>query len=201
MLINWNSIIHLNFDCFTHIKQLYPILSRFCDLRDTILLRMNVFPNWILSINIFQLSSFYYLKLRPYPYSWRAHIFFNTHICHLDIADLDRPLLFRLLFFAFFLIFGCFLCFFSLISFPSLHFLFSFFSHESLNDNHFFLFLLFFRFWFSIHLPFLFFFFWFVKILVSRVRLITLHIRIFILLPVLFNNLKLMETFPLDALL
>ena len=135
VLIDWDAVIDLNFNSFSHIEQFHPILSRLCNLRDAIFLRVDLFPHWLFSVYVFQLSNFDYLQLGTYPNSRRTHMLFYCDVAHFYIADLDGAFVFRLLFFALFFVFSSFLGFFGFFPFPSLHFFLRLLPHKGFDDN------------------------------------------------------------------
>ena len=116
MLVERDSIVDLYFDVFAHVKQLDPIFTWLCQLRDTILLWVNLLPHCLASIDIYKVSLLDHLKLWTDPDGRLRHEFFSYYVWHLDITDLNGSFFFRLLFLGGFLfIFCCFFCLFCLL--------------------------------------------------------------------------------------
>lgn len=96
--INRNSIINLNLYRFSHVIQFDPIFARFGDLGYSIVLRIYLFPDRLIIVDIPKFPGFNNLELRANPYPSRTHVLIHNNITHPNIADHGGALFFWLLF-------------------------------------------------------------------------------------------------------
>lgn len=180
----WNTIIDFYFYSLAHVVELNPILAGFGDLRNPILLWVNLLPDWFSGIRVNNWSELYGLELGAYPDCFRRHVFFYPNIGHFDIFNLDWTFFFGFLLFCFFLILCSLLCLFGKLLYPGLGFLWCFVSLIGLNNKRVFR-------WKGLLL-------WFLYLLLAFRSLLDWLLRLVCLMTVIlgFDLLHLVDWFP-----
>lgn len=122
-MVGWDPIVYLDLHSLSHVVELDPILARFGDLRHPIFLWKYLLPDRLIIIDVPQITNLNNLKLRANPNPRRTHIAPHNNIRHLNIANLEWPFVFHLLFLALLLVLGRLLSFLGFLFLSSFHLL------------------------------------------------------------------------------
>lgn len=84
-MVDRHSVIDLYLHISAHVQQLDPILAGFCELRNTVLLRVDLAPNCLASVGIGESSLLDELQLRADPNCTDWHMRAGYDVAHLHV--------------------------------------------------------------------------------------------------------------------
>ena len=79
-IVYWKLTVNFNLDLLAEVIEFYPVSPGLGYNWYTVHLRIDFLPNWLLSIDILQVSIFDELEMSPYPFRLPQHVTMNLNI-------------------------------------------------------------------------------------------------------------------------